>query len=213
MRVVRRNVKYPRIDLRDGEITIIAPPGADVDKILKEKKEWIERNMNKINSMITRAEEEIEAHGVMILDRPYKIIHNCKNVGLAGDRIMVCRKRAEYLRSKLREILKMDLEKMVNRYSAILGVKPQRIYIREQVTKWGSCSSRKNLSFNLSLIFLPEKFRESVVAHETVHLIHPNHGKGFRDSLSKLGVYLPSREEMLYYWYYSQVAKKKLYLT
>ena len=210
MRVVWKNVKYPRIDLRSGDIVVIAPPGTDIDALLESKREWIEKKLAMIESFKNRAKEEIDREGVRILDMPRKIVHNCKKVGVEENAIFVCKKRSAYLKNELKKILREDIEKRIEHYSLIIGAFPKKIYIREQSTKWGSCSSSKNLSFNLSLIFLPELFRDYVVAHELVHLIHPDHGEKFKRVLENLSVKIPTNEENLYCWYYAQIAKERL---
>ena len=212
MRVMWRKVKYPRIDLREGEILIIAPPGTDIDALLKQKRVWIEEKTRLIEKLKERAEEEIKRYGIRILDKYVEVRHSCTKTGVLNHRVYICKKRSGYLREQLRNMLRRDLQRKIERYAEVLGVHPHRVYIREQKTKWGSCSSSKNLSFNLLLIFLPADFREYVVAHEMVHLIYPSHGTGFKEKLNSLGIRIPGREETLYNWYYAGMCKKKLLL-
>ncbi len=212
MKVIWRNVKNPRIDLREGEVVIIAPRGTDIDILLERKREWINKNIVKIKAYNNRAEKDIESRGIRILDNYYNVVHNCKNTGIIGSSVYVCRKRGKLLKEKLRAMLREDIESKVRKYSRILNKEPKKVFIREQKTKWGSCSSSGNLSFNLGLIFLSADFREYVVAHEMVHLLYPNHGAEFEKVLRGLGVKLPYRDEELYYWYYSRLCKKKLML-
>ncbi len=212
MKVIRRPVKRVRIELRDGEIVVIAPRGVRVEEVVERKREWIERNLRKIEEIRERARRDVDARGVRILDKYYTVRNSCRNVGVRGNAVYVCRSRADSLRRMLREMLREDLRERVERYSKALGVRPNRIFIKEHKTKWGSCSAAKNLNFNLRLVFLPEEFRDYIVAHEVAHLLHMNHGREFKKALGSLGVRIPSRDEMLFNWYYAETCKEMLRL-
>ena len=65
------------------------------------------------------------------------------------------------------------------REAARLGVAYERIAIRDQRTRWGSCSSRGTLSFSWRLILAPAEVLEYVVVHELCHVREPNHSPRF----------------------------------
>ena len=60
-----------------------------------------------------------------------------------------------------------------------IGQQPGRVYVMGQRTKWGNCSSRRNLSFNWRLILAPYFVLRYLVAHEVVHLAVPDHSAKF----------------------------------
>lgn len=64
-------------------------------------------------------------------------------------------------------------------YAARLGVHYGRISIRRQKSRYGSCSSRRNLNFNLLLCLMPRPVLEYVAVHELCHLKHMNHSSAF----------------------------------
>lgn len=61
-----------------------------------------------------------------------------------------------------------------------IGVEPNTITIRPMKHKWGSCSSKGNLTFDTDLLYQPAEFRRRVIIHDLLHLRYPNHGKMFR---------------------------------
>jgi predicted metal-dependent hydrolase len=60
-----------------------------------------------------------------------------------------------------------------------LGVRYDRIEIRDQRSRWGSCSTRGTLSFNWRLVLAPFEVLDYVVVHELCHLREPNHSRRF----------------------------------
>lgn len=64
-------------------------------------------------------------------------------------------------------------------YAGLMKVTYGRISIREQKTRWGSCSSDGNLNYNWRLIFAPEQVLDYIVVHELAHRREMNHSKAF----------------------------------
>jgi len=69
-----------------------------------------------------------------------------------------------------------------------------RVAIKNNVTNWGSCSSKGNINLNMRLILLPEHLQDYVILHELCHLRHQNHGPQFHALLDSL---LGGREKEL----------------
>lgn len=57
--------------------------------------------------------------------------------------------------------------------------RPARVAVRDPAGRWGSCSAAGGIAYSWRLILAPPSVRQSVVAHEVAHLVHPNHGAAF----------------------------------
>ncbi len=89
----------------------------------------------------------------------------------------------EAVSGQLREFLiglaKERIAQRLSHYAPLIGRRPGRVTIREQRTKWGSCSSQGNVNFNWKLIMAPPEALDYVVIHELCHLYDFNHSPKF----------------------------------
>lgn len=98
---------------------------------------------------------------------------------------------AEEIRAHM-EKLRPVLSHRAAYYAGQLGVDYGRITIRDQKTRWGSCSARGNLNFNWRLALLPEELLDYVVVHELAHRLEMNHSERF---WAQVGRVLPDYKE------------------
>lgn len=138
---------------------------------------------------------EIRRDGQLVVRAPYRIsqVEIQRFVGEKADWIQ---KNLEKVQSqqqqktqlpKLSQEEKMRLQKAAEEvflqrseyFANLLNVHFSRITIREQKTRWGSCSSNRNLSFNWKLMLAPPEILDYVVVHELCHLKEMNHSPAF----------------------------------
>ena len=87
---------------------------------------------------------------------------------------------------KMKDEAKRVIPDRVKYYAGIMGVTFGKITIKNQKTRWGSCSSKGNLDFNCLLMMTPDKVRDYVVIHELCHLKQMNHSKMFWAEVEKV---------------------------
>lgn len=78
-----------------------------------------------------------------------------------------------------RYLAKLEIPERFYQYSDNLPFKYNKIFIRSQKTKWGTCSNKGNLSFNWRLIKCPYWIWEYLFIHELCHTVHMNHSKTY----------------------------------
>jgi predicted metal-dependent hydrolase len=77
-------------------------------------------------------------------------------------------------------------------FAALMKLTFQKLFIKDQKTRWGSCSGKGNINYNFRLVMAPEEIMDYVVVHELCHLAHPNHSQEF---WQMVGRYCPQYKE------------------
>lgn len=93
------------------------------------------------------------------------------------------RSRRQYFAHK--ENTRAIVHERVSHFNAHYQVPIKKIAIRNQKSRWGSCSRNGNLNFNYKVALLPPELRDYIIVHEICHLKEFNHGKGFWDLVAQ----------------------------
>jgi predicted metal-dependent hydrolase len=147
----------------DGKLEVVVPPATSersIDRLLTEHQPWIERQ-------VRRAEQTSYVLGLQRDDVVW--IHG-QALPLPDARSTDTWYRGR-ARSAITDAVVRDAER--------LGVRYTQLAVRDQRTRWGSCSSRGTLSFNWRLVLAPIEVLEYVVVHELCHLVQHNHSRAF----------------------------------
>jgi len=178
-----------RIDAASRDVVLTMPPRGSV----KEAKEFAQKHGAWIAARLKRLPEATPfAHGVEVPLRgePHRIVHRRGARGtvwieadaggepllcVAGEAPHVNRRVADFLKAEA----KRDLDAASRRYAAKLGVAVKRISVRDQSSRWGSCSNTGVLSFSWRLILAPPYVLDYLAAHEVAHLLELNHSPRF----------------------------------
>ena len=85
-------------------------------------------------------------------------------------------------RNRAKVVLALRLKELAMRY----GFNYNKLYVRNQKTRWGSCSSKNNISLNMRLVLLPDDLRDFILLHELIHTKVKNHGNDFWREIMKV---------------------------
>jgi predicted metal-dependent hydrolase len=95
-------------------------------------------------------------------------------------------RREEILEAWYRAQLREAATALIAKWEPRLGVKVDKLFIQRMKTKWGSCSGASQaIRLNTELAKKPRECLEYIVIHEMVHLLEPNHGKGFIERVER----------------------------
>ncbi len=138
-----------------------------IDSFIEKKRNWILKHKNKILQAQKAARE-----GVWILGK-----FHTNHTYTKDELDLLYEKEATRI-----------IPPMVDIYSQKMQLFANKIGFRKNRTRWGSCSGKNNLSFNIYLAKTPVEFIEYVVVHELAHIKYKNHSKEFWQLVRK---YLP----------------------
>ena len=105
-----------------------------------------------------------------------------KHLAKLQERKAVLEQLTPFTMNEIRELADKALviiPERVRKYAPLVGVTYGRITIRNQRSRWGSCSSKGNLNFNCLLMLFPDDVIDYVVVHELCHRKHMNHSAEF----------------------------------
>ncbi len=183
---------------RSGLVKVSGPYSVSenyIRQVLLKKASWILEKLKQIETIGVcdkKPKNMVQGEIFRFLGKEYKLKleetsgTRKTTVRLDGDNIiLVCKSGfdSEKLRDSLKlwyvEQFRQAIEVCIPRYAAVLGVQPEKVTIKEQKTRWGSCSSKGNINLNWKLIMADSEILDYVVVHELCHLKEMNHSVKF----------------------------------
>ena len=157
VRVIRSGRKTIGLEVRDGEVLVRAPYFATEAHI----RQCLEEHAGWIDRQLAKARQQKAEAGT---DGPL----TREQLNALAD------KAVKYIPERVRY------------YAPKIGVTYGRITIRNQKTRWGSCSAKGNLNFNCLLMLTPPEVIDAVVVHELCHRKQMNHSQAFYAEILKV---------------------------
>ncbi len=156
--VIRSSRKTLALEInKNCEVIVRAPYSvteSEIREFVYSRREWLGSHLVQMQKRMQQLEEQKEQY---------------------GEQEKFTYRQIEEFADRAKEVL----PKKAAYYASLMGVTYNRIAIKSQKTRWGSCSSKRNLNFNCLLMLCPEKVQDYVVIHELCHLIEMNHSKRF----------------------------------
>lgn len=191
----RKDVKHARIRVSENlSVRVLVPENFDnndINNLIKKKQNWIDKNLSKFKGKTEKIKlhdnqillfgnkytyfYRAEFHNRVVVNQEHKTIQSKTNL-LDKDQLLKWYKRfaKRHITNRLAEIAKE------HKFSY------NKVFIRDQRTKWGNCSTDKNLSFNWRLIKTPHFVIDYLIFHELVHTRTMNHKTKFWTELRSL---------------------------
>jgi predicted metal-dependent hydrolase len=178
-----------RVQSSSREIVLTMPPRGN----LRDAQAFAQKHGGWIAARLKRLPQPAAfRHGTVVPVRgePHRIEHRPRERGTVwvelgddGSRALCVAGEAPHVARRVRDYLKReakrDLEAASRRAAQALGVKVKRVSVRDQSSRWGSCSTTGVLSYSWRLILAPPFVLDYLAAHEVAHLVEMNHSRAF----------------------------------
>ncbi|MHB9095146.1 MAG: M48 family metallopeptidase [Eubacteriales bacterium] len=192
--------RHIRITVGPGGVVVSAPGflnQREVISFVEKKGEWILRKFSVLQQVLSANPDRALVDGEELLFQGDSFTlqvseYQGKNtkVALRNGCFVVhinyavpVQERREEIRRKLEDLYKRLAREAVTErldyFGPQLGLKYNAVRIKEQKTRWGSCSGKGNLNFNWKVVMAPSDIIDYVVVHELCHLAHMNHSREF----------------------------------
>jgi predicted metal-dependent hydrolase len=191
---VSRRVRYARLQIKPfGGLEVVIPPRFprhQVPDLVAKHAVWARRQLNRQAQL--RQSVQLPSHITLAFDNSStQVIYTADPLQMnfdlfaeqSAEKIVIAadgqRERISELRNWVRRRARESFPALLKEISTQTGLGFNRLSIRSQKTRWGSCSIRGNISLNDQLLFMPATTVRYLMIHELCHTRHLNHSKAF----------------------------------
>lgn len=185
MRRARRYILRVR---PDGSVRVTVPRGGsrrEAISFLRKQAAWIQRERARVRSMHVQPRW---AEGTTLLFRGQPVTIRVVGAGPGrracyGDRAVPIPEHAidfrPHIEADLRVLARQELGPRLDRLAASHGLTVAGLTVRDQKSRWGSCSRSGRIALNFRLVQMPPDVSDYILIHELMHLKQQNHSRGF----------------------------------
>jgi predicted metal-dependent hydrolase len=189
--------KHPLLKVDLDGVEVIIPEGHSIDPntVLRRKERWLQDKLAEQRELRKEIPDRSYDDGSVLyfLETPYQVKHEDRqNTTHDDNQLLLSQQRVNEEGAKhevkrvLKRIFKDHAKRLVNDLADEHGLEYNKLYIRDQKTKWGSCSSKDNISLNWRLGFAPKSVIRYTAAHEIAHLKHMDHSPAFWNTVEQI---------------------------
>jgi predicted metal-dependent hydrolase len=195
---VRRSsdASEPRIDVDIHGVTVVIPESEEIQpaELLRENGAWVIEKKQRYDAYREEIPERNYEEGAIFpyLGKQYEVVIERRPSSEVGENTFRLAKHhveetsvKRALEALYRRKARGIFEEQADHYASEMGVEYEQIEIRNQRTKWGSCSTTGTLGLNWRLMMAPLGIIDYVVIHELAHLRESNHTDGFWSLVSE----------------------------
>jgi len=178
-----------RIQAATREVILTMPPRGtlrEAHAFAQKNGGWIAARLGRLPQTVPFAPDVV----VPLRGVPHRIAHRhaargtvWTEIGADGARLLCVAGQTPHIDRRIGDFLRRearrDLEAASLRYARALGLAVRRVTVRDQSSRWGSCSTTGMLSFSWRLILAPSPVLDYLAAHEVAHLVEMNHSAKF----------------------------------
>jgi len=175
--------------LNDGTCILYRPNKVnqkEVDNFIKLKESWIKKHKENKLLLYEKYKNLLNYSNISILNIIYNIeyINMNKNTQLVGESIITNNEKTliKFLKSTAQELLIKRTRFLSNKFNIV----PSKTLIENTKSRWGVCTSNREIKLNFRLVCLDTNLIDYVIIHELMHLIEFNHSKRFWSLIEKI---------------------------
>tara|TARA_Y100000385_G_scaffold271608_1_gene311700 strand:+ start:82 stop:777 length:696 start_codon:yes stop_codon:yes gene_type:complete len=186
--------KSASIEIEDDTVKVTVPQNLSdqrIEELVKNRTVWIRQKLKiQTETIRPKDKEYVNGESFTYLGRNYRLKCTSGDAGevkLKNGYLTVPLGRGVSggdFEGSVRQSLKQwyqsraleKLKEKTKRYATILGVTPQSVDVKEYKSRWGSCSSSGDVTYNWRIIISPHHIVDYIVVHELCHLLEHNHG-------------------------------------
>jgi predicted metal-dependent hydrolase len=172
----------------DGVVRVTIPPRGsrrEALDVIERHRSWIERQWRQ--RIAERRRREVWEHGTRILFRGREVglivrpLDGATTVSFADQAVDVppSARIRDAVEQRLRDLAQQELEPRLRAFASRHGLAVRQVTVRNQRTRWGSCSRRGSISLNWRLVQMPPFVADYILLHELMHLRQANHSRRF----------------------------------